>query len=183
MGLEFKALSKKDGSYKKAIDIYKEAFPRNERTPLLFLNRRVKQNKANFMGIFDNTIQIGIIYYVINNDILYVFYFAIDNKYRSKGYGSKTLDHLKKTYPNKRIFLEIEEVDEKYEDYTIRNKRLIFYKRSGLYDSNLKMRQFGDVYQILMYGAIIKKNELKKFYKNYFGPFFYLMFLPKIIEK
>lgn len=93
-------------------NLYKEAFPRNERIPIRILQLLTRKNKAKIYGIFDGGEFIGLLYNVYYKDIVLILYLAINNKFRGKGYGSKVLDLIKQKYSKNRIILNIEQIDE-----------------------------------------------------------------------
>lgn len=68
--------------------LYIEAFPAIERIPLFLLKLLTKKGKADFFEIYDDTNCIGMLYIVYYKDIVFVFYLAIDNKLRGRGYGT-----------------------------------------------------------------------------------------------
>lgn len=66
---------------------------------------------------------------LIIKNTAYIMYFAIDKKYRNKGYGSYILDDLVKKYDN--VILSIEKTKN---EISLRRKR--FYLRNGFYETN-----------------------------------------------
>ena len=58
--------------------LYKSAFPANERMPFWLLKRLAKKENADFYGIYDKEKFVGIIYNIYHKDIVFIFYFAIN---------------------------------------------------------------------------------------------------------
>ena len=56
--------------------------------------------------------------------MMYVLYLAVNDKIRSKGYGTLMLKHLNEMSGNKEITLNIESLDENADNYKQRVKRL-----------------------------------------------------------
>ena len=89
----------KVSNYNKEIKkLYKEAFPKNERIPIFILKLLTRKNKADFFEIYDKEQFIGLVYNVYYHDIVFVFYLAVNNDLRGKGYGSKVLELIKDKY-------------------------------------------------------------------------------------
>lgn len=66
--------------------------------------------------------------YIINyKDMSFILYLATDKNVRGKGNGSYLLNWFTEKSKEKIIFLNIDEVDNKYNDNKIREKRLNFY--------------------------------------------------------
>lgn len=85
--------------------LYKKAFPAIERRPFFMLKQKDKLlvlDDGEFSGFFSLASW---------EDILYVEYYAVSKERRGRKYGSKGLEELKKLYPDRRIFLEIERLD------------------------------------------------------------------------
>jgi len=72
---------------------------------------------------------------------------------------------------NQKIILEIEEVDEKFENYNDRERRLKFYLKNDFKLSNIKVNISNDSYNIMFYKNDISYDEIKAFYNSYYGIF------------
>ena len=82
-----------------------------------------------------------------------MFFLAIANEYRNKGYGSLIIQEAFKKYQGKRFVLCFEEVDDKYEDNSYRIKRREFYYRNGFKDNMLKTWEYGVIYDTVYHGS------------------------------
>ena len=84
--------------YKEQIkQLYRTAFPKEERAPLFTLYHKVKKEQYNFYAIVEDEEFTGLIYTMEDCGIVYVFFFAIQDEKRGQGYGSKVLAMIKDT--------------------------------------------------------------------------------------
>lgn len=168
---------------KKVIELYNEAFPKDEKIPIWLLKLLARRNKAKFYGIYDNKKFVGLIYNIYYKDIVFVFYLAIDKKTRGQGYGSKVLEYIKQKYSTYRIILSIEQVDLNSNNYEQRIKRKEFYIKNGFRDANYTIKEKGIIYEMLYYSKNYKKVYLQEFQelmKHYFGKTLYQHFYKRI---
>ena len=103
--------------------LYESAFPDDEKAPFLSLIERSKKDNVDFIGYFNEDGFIGFTYLIHENDLHYIFYFAIVEEYRNKGYGTKILNILKEQYKDESIFFEIETLDLSADNYEKRKRR------------------------------------------------------------
>ncbi len=149
--------------------LYKTAFPADERAPFWVLKRNSGKKGVDFWGIYDEEEWVGLAYVISCSDLSYLFYFAISDGQRGKGYGSATLHALKEKYAKQRLFLAIEELDEKAENYAERVSRKQFYLRNGLTEMHCRLREAKVVYEVLGTGGRIEPGEFKKLARYYLG--------------
>ena len=84
-------------NYEKQISsLYNEAFPQCEKLSLKFLFDRAVEGKAAFYAVFDDGIFIGLVYVILMQKLVCLYYFAVVKDKRNCGYGKKILDLLKK---------------------------------------------------------------------------------------
>ena len=91
-----------------------------------------------------DNIPIGMQFIVKYDDISYLMYFAIDEKYRNAGYGSDALKNI--IIRNDNILLCIERPDEKD---TLKSRRKDFYLRNGFYETGCCIEDTGVTYEFL----------------------------------
>ena len=135
-------------------DIYKEAFPREEKIPFWMLKMLTRDGRGEFYGVYDHEELIGLVYNVYYKDIIYISYLAIDDTKRGAGYGGRILQTIQKKYSDSRIFLCIEEMDPNAENYEQRVRRKAFYESNGF-----KMLPFQVKEGIVMYDAMGVRRE------------------------
>lgn len=160
-------------NYKKQIKkLYNTAFPKCEQTPFVFLFRKTKDARNTFYAVLDNDEFVGLTYIIQGERIVYVFYLAIEEKHRGKGYGSVVLTLIKKKYPDKVITLAIEDTAEMdAPNYAERISRLEFYKRNGFQQLGIRTNEVGVVYELLGTKTGITQADFLDLMKNYMGAF------------
>ena len=124
--------------------LYFSAFPVIERIPFPMLKKAAENGGAKFFAVCDEKDFIGMIYFVMLEGAALVFYFAVDEKTRNKGYGSRILSELKEKYPETRFFL-----------------RKAFYRRNGFEECGFRTG-FLVPYDVLSCGGKVTVNEYRK---------------------
>ena len=138
--MQLKTVSNKE-EYRLIERIYIQSFPENERAPMKLLKKRAGQGKADFLALYDGEKVVGMAYIVCLRDLAYLFYLAVDQAERGKGYGTQTISALLERYRGKRFFLALEQLDETADNYIQRVKRHAFYKSCGLHDLPFKLKE------------------------------------------
>lgn len=131
-------------------------FPENERKPLKKIEEMWKDAQYQAVGLYDEKDTfLGYAFFVLCKNCNYILldYFAILEKYRSTGIGSKFLGQLKKRFPFcKGIIIETEDeasastVQEQLE----RKKRNAFYLRNGVQRVYIKSAIYTARYEIFV---------------------------------
>lgn len=157
--------------------LYLDAFPSFERLPFWVLLYKAKKDDSNLSVIYDDEEFVGMMNVAYYKNIVYLFYLAVDPSQQSRGYGSKILQHLKDTYPDKRILLNIEKVDNTAENYAQRLNRKKFYEKNGFQNTDFKIETDAITYEILYAGAHVTKQEYDLLFKSYLNPVIRKLFL------
>ncbi len=139
--------------------LYHTAFPADERAPFWLMQRRMKHPDVDFWGIYADGICAGLMYVVSYGTLSYLFYFAISDACRGKGIGSRALAALRETYPDHRIFLAIERLEETAPNYPERVRRKAFYERNGFEDLHLFLQEGPVIYALLGCGGTVTPEE------------------------
>lgn len=182
MGITLKRLTKRSADMKKTKQLYKNAFPADERAPFFLLMSKVRKDGVDFWGIYNGSEWVGLMYVVSDKDIAYVFHFAIDDKVRGKGFGSGALEAAKAIYKDKNLFLAIEELDPKADNYAERVKRKSFYQRCGFEPLGYKLREATVMYDLLGTGGSVRPEQYKKLMNAYMGKLLSKLIVMEIIE-
>lgn len=182
MNIELKRLDKKSNDYKKVKRLYSSAFPANEKAPFWLLMNKSKKNNVDFWSAYSNEKWIGLAYVLSYKEISYVFYLAISEAERGNGFGSGILSALKEKYKGQNLFLAIEEIDEKADNYDERIKRKQFYEKNGFHDLNLKLREATVVYDLLGTGDKINPKDYADMFDSYLGRFLRRIIKMEIID-
>ena len=168
MELILKDIRNDNENFTEINELYHRAFPKDERAPMHYLMKKAEEGKGEFLGIYDRSQWVGLVYVITYKALSYVFYLAIDEKCRGHGYGSKVLQLIKKRY-NHTIMLCIEEVKEKYDNYQQRVNRKHFYLRNGLKEMNFYFIEAGVKYEMLYYGEKLESTYYDELMINYVG--------------
>lgn len=165
--------------------LYEEAFPKVERYDFEYLIKKNELDDVNFEVIYDNTDLVAILFTVIQDDILYIQYIAVNSNLRGKGYGSAILDLVKEKYAKYTIILEIEEIDKAAENYMQRIKRKNFYEKNGFVSTNKTIKKGKNVLEIMTTNkdVIVDTKLCINIFKKVANPFTKLIapFIIKVI--
>ncbi len=182
MQITLKRVDKKCEDYQRIKQLYKTAFPAEERAPFWLLSIRSKKPAVDFWGIYDGPHWVGLMYVVSYAKLSYLFYFAVSSQMRGQGYGSGALEALKKQYSDHRIFLAIEQVDEKADNYAERVKRKAFYQRNGFTELHQKLQEGTVVYELLGIGGAVKAEEYDRLIEQFTGKLLKKCVVMRIVE-
>ena len=150
--------------------LYVSAFPREERPPVNMFFNTVKLPNDDLFGFYENETFIGFANVILYKDICYLFFFAITQENRSKGYGTKILQILKEMYKDKVLTLCYEEIDGKYKDIELRKRRKNFYYRNGFKDNEMKTCEYGVDYETCYIGNHkVNFEDYLGLYRSVFG--------------
>ena len=172
-------LTTKTTNLKNVKKLYLSAFPAYERLPYLLMKILTAKKGVLFTEYYDDNEFCGFTYTVETDYTLFLYFLAVDESKRNLGYGSKILQHVKQSYPNKTITLNIEPLDETADNYATRVRRLGFYKRNGFIESGYTVYEVGGGFTVL-YTPInvlngetftFKPDEYLLVYKKLLGPF------------
>lgn len=175
-------VSKKMDIYRDIRKLYKHSFPLSERAPFWLLMVRSKSPVADFWALYDEDKWVGIVYVIKHKELAYIFYFAIREEERGKGYGEKALEILKKRYRGNRIFLALETLDKEADNYKQRVRRHAFYEKCGLLDLPYKLQEATVTYDIMGIGGAVEPEEYREMISIYIGRFFSRIFNMRIVK-
>ena len=148
-----------NGDYKDFKRLFYSAFPPEERPPYFFMKWKAKRGKAELLIARENEKFVGFIYLINHLDMVYLFFFAVDEHIRGGGYGSRILQLLKDRKPGKRIFLAREPLDDSSDNAEQRRKRWEFYKKNGFEDLPIKIIEQNYVFDAMGIGGSISAEE------------------------
>ncbi|MHC5374921.1 GNAT family N-acetyltransferase [Enterococcus sp. LJL120] len=141
--------------------LYQAAFPRLERMPFWFLQRKLKNPAVELLSVWQKDSWLGFLYSVVLEDKVFIFYFAIDPNQQGQRYGSKVLQELPTVYSGKKIGLTIEALDSSAKNQQQRIKRKNFYLKNGFVSQDLFLKEFGVLYEFLAYGGRFTFQEVE----------------------
>lgn len=160
--------------------IYNNSFPKEEKFPMWLLLFNLHRNNSELYTLFAHNELCGFIYLINYKNMCFILYLAIDNLKRNKGYGSYILNWCLNYKKDKDIYLNIEEVNNQFEDFKYREKRLKFYLSNGFYLTNYLSVEKCIKFNILSTNKKIDINEYKELDKKISRWFFNMK--SKIVE-
>lgn len=149
--------------------VYKEAFPFQERAPLFYLRQKAKEDNFDFFAIYDEDKFVGLTNIIYYKDIVFIFYLAVAEEVRGKGYGSKILADITVRYPKKRIILNMERLDKNASNYEQQLQRKKFYNRNGFMECGVRTIEFGMRYEMMAYSGKVPYKEFAEMMREYLG--------------
>ena len=162
--LSMKLIGNMPEELKKAKTLYYSAFPKNERRsfPELVENRF---GSTEVFCFYNEETFVGMACLLNTPTISHIIYLAVDESLRGNGYGSKALELLHQSKPDKKIMVDIEVPDEQAKNIEQRKKRKKFYLRAGYEETPVKYEWRQENYEILSFGGQISEAEYDGFWE------------------
>jgi YjeF N-terminal domain protein len=168
--IRFEKIDENTKNLEEIKQLYLDAFPFEERIPFYIMVLVGNDKGVEFLSIYDDDTWLGFIHTLVGDELSYIFYFAIDNRLRQSGYGSKILHEYKKIHP--RLSLAIEPIEENSDNIKQRRKRLEFYKKNGFETLDTKVVEMDIEFELMgAKGMEIKESDYKKLVKKFFDSF------------
>lgn len=120
---------------------------------------------VDWLAVFDGETFVGFTYTAFNEEIAYLFYFAVAQGLRSKGYGACILGGLQTRYTVP-LALDIESTKIGASD-PMRKRRKAFYLRNGFSEAGFGANYYGVEYETLCCGGAVAKGQLKRLFDTY----------------
>ena len=143
-----KAFSSKLYEHKDVCRLMRTAFPPNEQIPMWLLRVLAFRKSVNFRVFYEDDQFCGVLYTAENDKYIFVLYLTVNDRIRSKGYGTEILDWLKQN-TGKIIVLNVESLNPSAENALQREKRISFYSRNGIFDAGCRFVDGGETYSVL----------------------------------
>lgn len=128
--------------------LYQISFPDDERKPFALMCRRAEEGKAELLSLRRDGQFVGLLFTLPHGDYVLLDYLAVDPACRNGGLGAEALRLVRARYPDKLLFLEVEEPDTE-----MARRRMAFYGRNGLLPTGLHIELFTVDMQILSDGG------------------------------
>ena len=148
----------------KIYPLYRSAFPKSERKPFSIIRSNQKKGKGDVWYFEEGGVFAGLTTTVKDeNGMVLLDYFAVSEKHRDQGWGSRMLPLILNQYAGKRLFGEIEVEDPNAENYAERKRRKQFYLRLGLRALGIKVKLFGVDMELMSNGCDVTYEEYLEF--------------------
>lgn len=150
-------------------NLYQSAFPDYEKKPFWLIRLKNMQGKADVWYIEEEDRFVGLGITMSAPGLILLDYFAIDEKLRGRGYGSKALRALQEQYADRRFFLEIESIFDECDNVEQRMRRKEFYLRNGMTEMKMMVNLFGTDMEVLGYNCKLEFERYKTVYEYTYG--------------
>lgn len=133
MNLTIKEIHRRNADYSDIESLKRRAFPPIEQVPTWLLLLLALRSSVNDRAFYDGKEFCGFLYTAETDKMIFVLFLAVNDKLRSKGYGTAILNWLKENSSGKDISLNIENPYEKADNCEQRLRRKEFYLRNGFH--------------------------------------------------
>ena len=168
MSLRAEYIKKSMTDYSRITEIYKNSFPKVEQCPVWILRIMSHVKGTNSIAFYEENNLCGFSYFFANEKTVFILFLAVNDKIRSIGYGSRILAWIREKYPDRVIFLDVEKPDENAENNYQRMKRIAFYERNGIFDTNRSFTYGGVTYEILSTDRKFSEEDYNENLISYF---------------
>ncbi len=139
-------------------------FPSSELKSLKKILRLMELNKYFTYGVFDGDVLLGYAFFMTNEKMLLLDYFAILKEKRNDGIGSKSIGLISEYFKNKYDVLVLESEDPAFanndSDREIREKRLCFYQKNNFEIAKIEAKVYGVEFVIFTINNKIGNDEI-----------------------
>lgn len=142
--------------------LYTSSFDKNERIPFWMIILMSFTKTTDFFAFYDNENFIGFTYMATLNNIVFIFFLAVDDDVRSKGYGSQILTAIKEKYLNHKIIISINRAD-----YNKKIKLQNFLFKNDFSYTGYLMKSGDKEQDIMIANGDFNKRELQRFFHIY----------------
>lgn len=160
-------------------NIYVASFSKEDRMPFKMMLMMSYLWNTEFLSFYDGDILCGFVYMATIREVTFVMFFAVDEKLRSKGYGSMILNEVQAIHPKNKIIVSIEPCDKDTEDIEQRLRRKKFYANNGYTETGCYIKLGGKKQELLIKNGTFDQREFRVFFLLYSN---FTMF-PKIWDK
>ena len=163
--LTLKILQEEPGYIEEVRRLYNSAFPENERRPFDEVLRMDEKDDDGKIAVFllDNVF-CGFGCLLTRGSITHLLYFAVEDRFRNRGYGSQILRELKALVGENKLVVDIESDKIEAENIEQRRRRKMFYIRNGFAETGVGYSWRGETYELLSAGGIVTDEEEKEFW-------------------
>ena len=171
MSLTAQNIKRSMKDYNEILCLYRSSFPETEQFPVWLLRLMSFRKNVHPLAFYDGDTFCGFAYFLVNETTVFILFLAVNSKLRSKSYGSQIIAWIKQNYPGRAIFLDVEKPDAAAANHLEREKRVAFYRRNGILDTN-RFFTYDDVtYEILCTDPAFTEEDYNENLTSYFRVF------------
>ena len=157
--MKIKELKRRDPEVKEVRRLYEASFPGNEKMPFRIILKMLDEHHKLYL-ITEETQIVGFVYMYLDT-VSFLYYFAVEEHLRGKGYGSRILQMLKGIGNTEKIILEIDLVTDDMTEADEAFRRLRFYERAGYARTGIRYWFFAD-YELIADPPGYTKEEYRR---------------------
>lgn len=157
---------KTPGQWLRLYCLYQAAFPASEKKPFSMIRSMNKKGRSDVWYCEEDDKFAGLVITINGPDMILLDYLAVAKNCRGQGMGSKILKKMREQYAGKGVFLEIEIVDEKADNFEERKRRKQFYLSNGMTEMNVFVKLFGVDMELLGFDCSLTFEEYHDFYRD-----------------
>lgn len=140
----------------------KKAFSPEEYPAPAKLAEMAEVDDFDFLALMDSDSFVGFMAVQTYQNLVYLFFLAIDAPFRSKGYGGRAVEALKAAYPGKKQVVDFEMADDTAGNREQREKRRDFYLRNGYRETGLFLTYLGVDYEVFVWARILSRRYFRR---------------------
>lgn len=150
--------------------LYYKAFPKDELKPFDLILQKQKEGSVEILAIENDSVFVGLAITAIYKNLVLLDYFAIEEKFRNRKFGTRAFNLIKDRYSDKKFFLEIENPEKlECENKLERLRRRNFYLKNGVVELPYLVDLLGVEMKILANTDDLSYDEYLSVYSNVFG--------------
>ena len=161
--------------YETIENIYKTAFPEDQRLPFKELQKLLVEADTSFLSFYVDESLAGFAHLFHYEDYSIISYLAVNPSLRSKGLGSQILKELRDYLPGRSLIAEVEAPDKKAVNQEQRLRRLYFYEKNDFQQTGYHIDYSDTTFIIFWTGKQgFDPDKYYRVYEEVFGPHSYI---------
>ncbi len=140
------------------LDLYMSSFDDREKVPIRNIERTFGHG-GELMTFHDKGRFVALAFHFSHDDMIFLVYLAVCPELRSGGYGSRIIGMMRDIFPDRRIFLPVEPLDDDAPDSELRRRRQAFYIRNGCRDSGFTVISDDYPFEIFFLNGSVSEDE------------------------
>ena len=181
--LQVKPITKKMNDFELIKELYTNAFPGRGGEPMYLLLGNAKKGITKFEAYYDEEELVGLSAVSTQGDLAYLHAIAVVPAGRGEGYGSQILSYIKETHPQNRIVLNLEIQDENATNAEQRKRRRDFYLKNGYISTGIYAHIAGNELETMVINGTCTAEELRRYFRRYYGFIISKLIKIKVWEK
>lgn len=166
MAMEFRRVRKGSQLSYHVNCLMQTVFPQEELVSYDLLLDYSERDDVDFHAVVDGVEFVGLVYCLVFDEFVYLFYLAVNPDLQSRGYGSRILAELKRRYPGKTIVIELESTSVEADNMDQRIARACFYERNGFTRLPFRVLENGVAYDMFSCGLLPREYGPEDFIES-----------------